>query len=335
MACFVLFLFQALFLLRNQTMKYTLAKNVSAAALFLYSTYSQASLFTQVVGGVGDISFTYDDYTITNALSESSVAVNGVLASTGSVSIAQYGILKISTFGSTVVPSDVWSTPVVHGSASAQYSDSVTLSSAELTGKKGLVTVDIYNEILIDTHSLIGGLSPRARYGFEFGMSTAYLGIDDSRVVISANAYSNINDVVQGGYSAEDYYGANYNLGYDVNKFSITQEFVFGTPLQFYNSMWADGVIPTNLYPQTESEFARFLVDAGNSTYWGGIQSVKIDGVEITDYQLTSDSGTDYSRSFVPTSTQPDPTDVPEPATLVLISLGLLSLCTRRGVTTD
>lgn len=60
--------------------------------------------------------------------------------------------------------------------------------------------------------------------------------------------------------------------------------------------------------------------DLSHSLYWGGITNVSIGGTPVNSYTLTSDSGTDWTRSFAPS------TGVPEPSTLVLLASGLLGL---------
>jgi hypothetical protein len=57
--------------------------------------------------------------------------------------------------------------------------------------------------------------------------------------------------------------------------------------------------------------------DSGHSVYWGGILDfVDASGASISDFTITSDSGTDYSRSFVPTQA------IPEPSVWAMLMLG-------------
>lgn len=60
------------------------------------------------------------------------------------------------------------------------------------------------------------------------------------------------------------------------------------------------------------------MIDASHSAYWGGISSVTNQFGESIDYVLSSNSGTDWSRSFSPA--------VPEPESYVLMLLGLAVL---------
>jgi hypothetical protein len=60
--------------------------------------------------------------------------------------------------------------------------------------------------------------------------------------------------------------------------------------------------------------------DLAHSLYWVGINGVTINGQPVTDFSLSSDSGTNWAQSFVP---------VPEPPTIALITVlgSLLFAC--------
>ncbi|MDF2177869.1 PEP-CTERM sorting domain-containing protein [Aliiglaciecola sp. CAU 1673] len=289
-----------------------------------------ATLITNTMSQTGNIRISSEEYADDLKRVESASSANTSKSSSGSYAIAEYGMIKIWTFGSTALQTfEHHDGELVNGFASAAYSDSITISGDMYENKKGYVTFDIYQEMLIDTNVSAGSLNARARYGLDFNISTPYLGIDSSRVVISAQSYSSsTSSWINGSYSVSGPLGYIWSENFGVSKFTVFQEFVVGTPLYFSLSMWADGHIPGALYPEPNSVTARYLVDAGNSSYWGGIQSVTIDGVEITDYQLSSESGTDYSRSFVPTANNPNP--VPEPESLALFSLGIIGLFWQR-----
>lgn len=72
-------------------------------------------------------------------------------------------------------------------------------------------------------------------------------------------------------------------------------------------------------------------VDFGSSSYWNGVSSIKVrnpgtglfEEKDLSLFTLSSNSGTDYFRSFVPTP-------VPVPASLPLMSAGVAALAWRR-----
>jgi len=53
------------------------------------------------------------------------------------------------------------------------------------------------------------------------------------------------------------------------------------------------------------------IADLANSIYWGGITSVTANGQPDTSFILTSDSGTDWSHSFIPATTGVSRSPVP------------------------
>ena len=306
-----------------------LSRNLSVLIVsWLMNAYSShAALITNTEANVGGVRYQDEKYTTDLLRIESTSSRNSPVSSSGSYASSEYGILKIFTFGSTVVHSnDYHSGEVVAGFSSAVYSDTMLLESELYNNQKALMVFDIYNEILIDTNVSGGFLSSHARYGFDFQMSQSYLGIDSSRVVISAmsGGTGGYGSNTNGSYFAHDLTGTVTNSGYDINKFTLVQEFVFGQPIYFSLGMWADGHIPAASYPESEPVTARYLIDAANSSYWGGIQSIIVGDQVVTNYQLTSRSGVDYSNSFYPTATGPQ--DVPEPPAFAFLSLGIFSL---------
>ena len=70
--------------------------------------------------------------------------------------------------------------------------------------------------------------------------------------------------------------------------------------------------------------FASSSFALDHSAYWGGISSVTVDGVAVSDFSLLGASGHDWAKSSIPTG--PGDNHVPEPATAWLSLLGLVGL---------
>ncbi|MDF2177870.1 PEP-CTERM sorting domain-containing protein [Aliiglaciecola sp. CAU 1673] len=195
--------------------------------------------------------------------------------------------------------------------------DSFTVSNEFYKGKKGEITVAFYLEydILQINPEILG---PGEGSGGVIGGGIWF----DANLGGSRVNYSH--------YVYRDYYGENhdnkgiiYDGTFNGSVFLLTTEFIFGQSIWYSNHMGL-----TASASGFSSNSYGISIDASNSSYWAGIQSVIIDGEEITDYQLSSESGTDYSRSFVPTPSNPNP--VPEPESLLLMSLGFLGLFVKR-----
>lgn len=326
--------------LRTKNMKTSRKTNLKGVGFLVLSLFMAPGAYASLLGthvsisalGTGE---TVNDYSYVNNTSSSAVSAVGSEFSVSASASAQYGALKVYTSGAVNVPmrpNSEGSFPNLAAISSAQYSDQLTIQNASLEGKKGLLTYAVKNDLLIDADSyyLYSGQAASARYALNFGSSTAYMGIDNASAQLSVRIaeesarpyfYSNAT------YYTDDFYGVNYDYTPNVqsNLFFLTQEFVFGTPVTFWMTSSADGDVPGYYYQYSSEYFGSFLVDAGNSSYWAGIQAVTVDGQEITDYSVISASGTDYSRSFVPAA-------IPEPETyaMMLAGLSLVGWATRR-----
>jgi hypothetical protein len=179
-----------------------------------------------------------------------------------------------------------------------------------------------------------------AGYGTAYSTSTAAAGASfsdfvtisnpelDGKVGYYGNSYhSEINASVSNngdqsfyndGVTTTDLYGLRYDpVGHYLN---FTDQFVYGSAFMIYMNMGVDGSTGSNQNGGT----SRYLADAAHSGYWNGIVATSFDGKAVTDYTLSSQSGTDYSHSFAPAA------DVPEPGALSLVAAGLAGLVRAR-----
>jgi hypothetical protein len=86
--------------------------------------------------------------------------------------------------------------------------------------------------------------------------------------------------------------------------------------------------IQTSLSCSTRGVLTFSTCDAGYSAYWGGIRSVTdSNGAALTNWTLTSGSGTDWTQSFIPGSGA-----VPEPDSwaMLIAGFGLVGAVSRR-----
>jgi hypothetical protein len=219
---------------------------------------------------------------------------------------ATYGVLKVSSWGST-------SKSGSNNGAQAGFSDRITLENAELNGTAGQLTLAYYfnydaNVDATGNGSSNGSLSFLARAGTSYGWFLDYLNTDQPGYTM---------------YEHQDPTGSGRVYGVPrTNYLYVTTDFIWG------QSLATSFDIQTSIgayVPAQGGGTASYDFDAGNSGYWAGIVSATANGQRVTDYLLSSASGTDYSMSFVPTN------DVPEPATLSIIFAGLVLLGLQRA----
>lgn len=247
----------------------------------------------------------YNDISTPNSLVDLGTSRgNAVYASVGTmaggraVASAGYGVLKGTTIGSTTGGGS-------SGGTSAKFDDLLRLSNSTLNGAQGTVTVAYQ----IDYDSSVtaagtgfsnGSVSFLARAGSNYSWYLDYLRSDGGSYTM---------------YEFQD--GAGYGRTYGVpraNFVYVTTDFtwggLFGTSFELNTNASSDA-------PGDGSGSAGHYFDAGHSAYWAGIVSATANGQVIRDYTLTSQSGTDYSRSFAPAA------EVPEPATSAMFLFGL------------
>jgi hypothetical protein len=213
---------------------------------------------------------------------------------------ATYGLLSIGTDGAISAGGS-------NGGAQASFDDRLTLSNAALNGKSGQVTLAYYFNydawVNGSTNGFANGsISFNASANYSYSWYMDYLRSDQPGYTM---------------YEHRDPYG--YGRVYDVPKTNylyVTTDFTWGQSIStsFGIQTSIGSYVPSNAAGSASYNFA------ATSAYWGGIVSATADGQRVTSYDLTSASGTDYSRSFAPAS------DVPEPATPAIFMAGLVLL---------
>ena len=209
---------------------------------------------------------------------------------------ASYGAINVSTSGSI-------SSGSVSGGAGAKFDDMLLLSNSALNGTQGQLTLAYY----FDYDQFV----EKSGTGFSNGSLTF--------LAWAGSNYSNYMDYLNtdsGGYTMYEYRDPNGGgRTYDVsrrNYLYVTTGFTWG---QYLHTSFEINSNVGSYVPSNSTGTASFGFDAAQSGYWGGIVSASAGGNTVTDYDLTSRSGTDYSHSFVPHG------DVPEPGTVPVIAV--------------
>ena len=216
--------------------------------------------------------------------------------------IASYGVLK--TFSQTS-SSEVQG---LTGSAQAGWIDTIVLNHAGLAGTAGTLRLNFSYNYSLSASTVPDGVAAE-------GYFLTQVDVDSASASYHANAHRQIDN--HDGVSELSGYGtvrdaAGEHASSDTG-FSMDVDFVWGTPIRIMQT--ASTLCGVGFYAGAPG--ASCTADASHSTYWGGITDVTTGGMAISDFTLTSASGTDYSTSFVP---QP----VPEPAQVWMLAGGAL-----------
>lgn len=262
--------------------------------------------------------------TLSNALSRTSPS-NPIVRGTASASAQAY-----ATFGTLKVATQSQAAGFAGASASslAKFADEFRISSPTLDGTTGLLKTRLSYFWETDTfveHDGVGGIpgqSDASVYLFLSGYAVGFAQTSQKQQYVATPTYESFIDVGQPDGSF-----VRIPFAYEME---LVTEFVFGSTLPFELLMVAgaqgfggvDSDSGTDLYANATAS-----VQALNSAYWGGLSVSLLDGTDVSDYDFSSGSGTDWRRSFVPTP----PSDVPEPSTwaLLLAALGGLLLRVR------
>lgn len=218
---------------------------------------------------------------------------------------ATYGVLTVDSRGGAAASGS-------NGGAQASFSDTLTLDNAALNGQAGRVTMAYY----FDYDAAVGATGN----GFSNG-SLSFL-------AWAGNNYSWFLDYQrsdQPGYLMYEYrdpFGQGRSYGVPArNYLYVTTDFTWG---QGINTRFEMQTSIGSYVPSTGGGTASYDFTA-HGGYWAGIVSATANGKQVSDYALSSASGTDYSESFVPAN------DVPEPATAAIFLAGLALLGVQRA----
>ena len=269
------------------------------AAGFLVYNNANAWIMTSSSAWVQPIGQqTVADSNMSTAHSESHVATGPVLVS--AAADATYGSVKARTAGSSNGGGNLQS------GASAGFKDVLILNRDGLYGQTGQISVKYYvdfNQHYVAPSNDISNGS--VLFDGLLGATHGYVSEYDR------DGYADVPPA----YRSEDSRGTLLTRPGGPSWIYVTSDFRWGFALDFGLGVQLQGAA----YSPAQDAALGFSIDASHSGYWGGITEVTVNGVKIEDYELTSLSGTDYSKSFAPTAAA-----VPEPATLGLFAIGVI-----------
>lgn len=195
--------------------------------------------------------------------------------------------------------------------ALAGFEDSITLVNDELTGQAGEVTLRFYYHY---TSAYSGVAMPD-------GMADGFVSFDAR----AGDSFARLSDAATVGsdnarrFLKEDASGSTTEFNGNTGVLTITTQFLWGEAFAIGLDV---GALGTTASPDA-TQFS-FLNNAGNSGYWDGVQSIMSNGSLVDSFRIVSESGTDYSHSFVPRGV------VPEPAGYLLLLAGAAMMVSVR-----
>jgi hypothetical protein len=256
------------------------------------------------------VNLTATQGTLTGTVSAAGVSGTGSGEAAGQATAsAEYGRLRAQAGGAAFGPFPEFGGGVATGSIQASWSDVLVIQTGNpsLLNQLGslLFQIQLSGSLFADA----GGADlSNTRASYSVRVESAFCG-----TVCSTERFGERDDFGSQG-------GAAISQGDPIATFTGTPlDFLFGVPfdLNVFLSASAQAVAGVASFTSTAS------ADLGSTLEWGGILELR-DGAGnlVTDYAVTSESGTDWSQP------------VPEPATVVLVAMGLLPLATaaRRGV---
>lgn len=249
-----------------------------ASILFSLSFSARAELISSVTCGANGI-----------VLRGTTSCTQGSAVATAT---AGYGVLKAAASGAAP------SSGGASAQANAKFDDDVTINAAGLKGTIGTATTTLSYHYDLTAVRSGPESSAEARALLQFATSTIGLAKTDI-IQVGEDAF--------GAYTHE-LHALNINnqqVSIDA-PLTLTWNFVFGTPFKIQGTLDVGG-------GGANSGAGR--ADAAHSAYWGGLTII---APGLTEYVVTSASGTDWNQSFAPAVIS-----IPEPSTILLMLLGL------------
>jgi hypothetical protein len=286
------------------SMRLKLAALLSLLSVSAFPVY--ASQATATAGTSGGFPLRSCSEQSVNALS--ATASCATPSNAGSTATAQAGVLRLSA--STVNSAEA--------SSRASFNESLTLNFGTFfAGKTGT----LFGQFVVDG-SLGGTASGSDKVPNGGGTNLAFQG-----------GIGNANVNTSGSFDFSTNPGtAIQNKSFDPYlpiawTFSVDGDGKAGTNISF-NAQIRAGSVATD-YRETSISpvipgYATASANFGNTIYWAGIQSLKIEGNEITNYSISSESGFDYRRGYVAAVVSE-----PETYAMMLAGLGLMGAVTR------
>lgn len=229
----------------------------------------------------------------------------------GGTSHVDFGVNKASLHFETA--DDDNNGNVIEGTAWADTYDRILISNPELNGTKGVFTASF----AIDGTTGLG-VNGFAGLG-DFDILSAFV---EWEAFIGVSADGEVYDA--NGWLGGTYYDSFTNeVVYDGDPLNALQteisfEFTYGEEFYMMTSLGVRGFFSYLSFEDPVAGSASGSVDLSHTATWQGMKIYDAEGNEVTDFDLTSLSGTDWSKP------------VPEPVTMAALAIGVAGLLRKR-----
>lgn len=211
-----------------------------------------------------------------------------------------YGFARLDAIAIARVHGEGRSDADVH--AGAAFSDVITISAPGLNGTTGSMLLGVFVDGALSTAN---GGNNAAVSSYAFGGAVAYAG-GGREVLVQSPGFGDINPAET---LDEEFLG-------DV------VSFVFGQPFPFFFRLEVEGEATASVSEPGHGVVATFVGDFGHTMTWAGVLDLRdASGTPVVDFDVTSDSGTNYRDRIVP---------VPEAGSALPVLAGLAVLAWRR-----
>jgi hypothetical protein len=262
--------------------------SVSATAIIGQNGYSTPEIKTACAGCITSLSHT--DFYDGAFIKPSTTTVTAY-------AMADYGLLK-----SASTTQGVGDSAHTIASSETSFADTFRIDAPGLTGKEGLFTAEV---IMPFTLTVEHGVYSR-QYLYEDIQVDAMDGHSWNKYQLSVG-----NDGLFGPYT----------LLHNGSPIPTNSRMILEVPFIYGDPISIQGHLNTGVAANTPLTITSFkaAMDASHSLVWEGISRITdSQGRQVTDYTLTSDSGTNWARNMA--------TPVPEPAQGLLMLAGLAVL---------
>jgi hypothetical protein len=302
---------------RQLSKQFALCGALAASLVCLQAEATQVTTIMTVQGTCGFVQSTLSFHT-------ECISYSGSVAEADLSAFAAAGTAKAAAFahvGLTRTGDSLAGQVAIGTTATASFVESVTLTGKPL-GTVGYVTygIDMTGSTSYDLEVFTDSTGTSLALSSESFTAAVMVGSQSTQYAYAHNASKQFGETT---YETSMLNGQQVGSLFGLRYFTLPVVFGQAFTISMQVSALAAAVV-YNVGPDGHAN-AVSNTDLGHSLYWGGVQSVMVDGIGFADYSLIASTGQDYSKSFAPGTTA-----IPEPTTTALMFLGICGIALVR-----